>query len=288
MKSRSGFTLIELLVVIAIIALLLSVIIPALSMVKKKAASVVCMTNVKNLSLGWYLYQEDNGGIIMSARMENVGTQAAAKEGWIGQPHTASDVSASSLTLSQTAPVTDEDEIRGIRQGVLYPYVKASDTYHCPADKLRMGPDTTRLYTSYCVPECLYGMTNKTSLLYSRQIKKFNEITSPAMRYNFVESGETLRGNWIIAGHFVMATPEYGDGGYGWWSPIAINHGDSSVFGFCDGHAEIKKWHDADTFAHYAATETSTGYGKRMPTNQMGMGDDLSFLARGWAYRYRP
>ena len=281
---KKGFTLIELLVVIAIIALLLSVIIPSLGMAKKKAASAVCMTNVKNLSLAWYLYQEENGGKLMSSRMENVGTQSTARAGWIGAPHTAGDLTQTSLTLAQVSPVvTDEDEIRGIMKGKLYSYLESPAVYHCPADKLRMGPDGTRLYTSYCVPDCLGGETNPVSARYSIQINKFNEITSPAMRYNFVESGEKDRGNWVAAGHFVMATPEYGDGGYGWWSPIAINHGDSSVFGFCDGHAEKQKWHDPDTFLHYAATATSSNYGKRMSE----IGEDLGFLARGWAFRYR-
>jgi prepilin-type N-terminal cleavage/methylation domain-containing protein/prepilin-type processing-associated H-X9-DG protein len=288
MNIKKGFTLIELLVVIAIIGLLLSIIIPSLNMAKRKATSAVCMTNVKNMSLGWYSYQEDHHGRIMSARMEDVGSQSSARNGWIGAPHTASDTSSTSLDLYQVAPpVTDEDEIRGIEQGVLFPYLKSSNVYHCPGDKLRLGPDSTRLYVSYCVPECLYGRTNSSDSLYNKQIIKFNELTSPGMRYNFVESGERVRGNWIAAGHFVMATPEYGDGGYGWWSPIAINHGDSSVFGFCDGHASIQKWHDQDTFEHYAATQTNPSYGKRMPTNGQ-MGDDLGFLARGWPYRARP
>lgn len=286
-EMKKAFTLIELLVVIAIIALLLSIIVPSLGLAKKKAASVVCMTDVKHMSLAWYMYQNESGGEIMSAQMEDVGTETPAREGWIGVPHTASDASGTSLSLYQkTPPVMDEDEIRGIKQGVLFPYLKDPGVYHCPADKLRKGPDDTGLYTSYCVPACLYGTKTQNSSpdsLYNRQIKKFNEITSPAVRYNFVESGETIRGNWIGAGHFVMATPEYGDGGYGWWSPIAINHGDASIFGFCDGHAESRKWQDQDTFDHYAATLTGTYYGKRMTT-----GEDIDFLARGWAYRCKP
>ena len=55
MFRRKGFTLIELLVVIAIIALLLAIIVPAVKMAKRKAASAVCLTNVKNLSVAWYM-----------------------------------------------------------------------------------------------------------------------------------------------------------------------------------------------------------------------------------------
>ena len=62
MKSRNGFTLIELLVVIAIIALLLSIIMPALSKVKKQAMRVVCMSNLSQWGLVFTLYTEDHDG----------------------------------------------------------------------------------------------------------------------------------------------------------------------------------------------------------------------------------
>ena len=63
MRRRSGFTLIELLVVIAIIALLMAILMPALSRVKKQAQTVACMSNVKQWSLCWHMYLEDSGGL---------------------------------------------------------------------------------------------------------------------------------------------------------------------------------------------------------------------------------
>lgn len=58
-KDR-GFTLIELLVVIAIIALLLSVIMPALKKAKVLAQASVCGAHLKQFGLCWYFYTEDN------------------------------------------------------------------------------------------------------------------------------------------------------------------------------------------------------------------------------------
>ena len=54
--------MIELLVVIAIIALLLSILIPALQRVKKQTQVVACMSNIKQWSLIWWMYTEENDG----------------------------------------------------------------------------------------------------------------------------------------------------------------------------------------------------------------------------------
>ena len=59
---KKGFTLIELLVVIAIIALLLAILMPSLAKVKMKARSIVCMSNMKQQSLIFTLYTNDNDG----------------------------------------------------------------------------------------------------------------------------------------------------------------------------------------------------------------------------------
>ena len=67
--KQYGFTLIELLVVIAMIAILASLLLPVLGMAKAKVKGIACLSNLRQLSLGWQLYADASGGIMVPGRM---------------------------------------------------------------------------------------------------------------------------------------------------------------------------------------------------------------------------
>ena len=283
MKTKA-FTLIELLVVIAVIAILMAIIMPALNLAKQKASTAVCMSNTKNLSLGWFMYAGDNDNRIMSA--DDGGTEKSGK--WVGWCAVPYDATGTAMGNTQTDPaVLDEDEIRGIERGLLYPYVKMPKAYHCPGDKVRTSIyDHTRIFVSYSIPMCLYGYPAENNGMYNKQVRRLTEITQPSKRYNFVEAGEPR--NWNSGHHFVIGAPEVTNlSTWQWWGPIAINHGDSSVLGFCDGHSEGRKWRDPFTidWVDKIITQGVSTYGRASPpADQM---QDIDYMAQGWAYRYK-
>jgi prepilin-type N-terminal cleavage/methylation domain-containing protein/prepilin-type processing-associated H-X9-DG protein len=67
MDLHRGFTLVELLVVIGIIALLISILLPALSKSREQANSVKCMSNLRQIASGLFAYCEENKGWVVPA-----------------------------------------------------------------------------------------------------------------------------------------------------------------------------------------------------------------------------
>jgi prepilin-type N-terminal cleavage/methylation domain-containing protein/prepilin-type processing-associated H-X9-DG protein len=65
-RRRPAFTLVELLVVIGIIALLISILLPALSKAQQQAQQTVCMSNMRNLGQAVAIYQAENHGAFPS------------------------------------------------------------------------------------------------------------------------------------------------------------------------------------------------------------------------------
>jgi len=79
---RQGFTLIELLVVIAIIAILAAILFPVFARAREKARQASCLSNVKQLCLGWQMYASDYDERMMGVWIGTPGASWGTRAWW--------------------------------------------------------------------------------------------------------------------------------------------------------------------------------------------------------------
>ena len=245
--KRKGFTLVELLIVVAIIALLMSILMPILSKVKRHASAAVCMHNLKTLSRGWFMYKDANDDKL-------VGGHVGGPPNWVRGP---------------SGPSSDpiEQKKEGIRQGLLFEYVgKSVDVYRCPSDGRKLTPGQAA-FRSYSIAGGLNGEGWQNTYV---QAKVYGDIKNPAGKYVFVEESDPRGwnvGSWVL-------NPKTKT----WVDPLAIWHHRKSTLGFADGHAEARKWVDESTIE---MSEKQIFY-HPVP---VGEGEDIDFMLRGFPYK---
>lgn len=280
--NQHGFTLIELLVVIAIIAILAAMLLPALASAKQKATQALCVSNQRQLSLGWQLYNADSSDVVVGFNCKynwewRLGAQSAG-----GLP-----------TVTATAPagltgqaLNDWTVQEGYKEAALFKYAPNAQLIHCPGDK-RVSNGGVYYYDSYSGIEGFNGGNYDTppgsgwnSLqphpTYPTPVRKATQIKHTSERFLWVEEndvrGDNLGSWWFDPGY--SGSPAV-QGALAWVDCPAVYHVTSSTFSFADGHAAARRWgRDGNTIPLAKA-------GVAHPTASPNPNSDLVYVANG-------
>jgi len=216
---RRAFTLIELLVVIAIIAILAALLLPALSQAKMKAQGVTCLSNIKQLSVAWFLYADDNDDRLVNNHGKPETT--ARRQTWANnvQDWGASDDNTNELYLTDSK---------------LGPYAsRSAAVFKCPSDKwpAANGPRIRSMSMNAMVgdPGELANVFNPAYV----QFFTSADIIDPANIFVFLDEHPDT----INDGFFVNRLEDYK-----WGNLPASYHNNAANFSFADGHTEVHRW----------------------------------------------
>ncbi|MCB9853613.1 MAG: type II secretion system protein [Phycisphaerales bacterium] len=137
-SNRDGFTLIELLVVIAIIALLIAVLLPALSRAREVSRRTVCGTNLRQIGIAFQQYTEDFDGWFPAKGHPTISSPT------LSELATVQDGASPEWGPNFAGMIRDIVERRNTREGNPTPfYLPEPKVLLCPSDKMNNRPHTT-------------------------------------------------------------------------------------------------------------------------------------------------
>ena len=234
--------MIELLVVIAIIAILAALLLPVMSKVKVKAEAVACMSNGRQLMLGWLMFANQNDDTLMPASQWVAGSMDSQTT--TGSPWTVAESARADLLVDRSV-------------SLMAPYIPNPNVYKCPADKFQSAVNPVPRVRSYSMNAACGGNVGTIGGTYNPD--------DPATPRNYIKDTSDKKMSildkpgpvnvWVmldehpdsISDATFQFRPGYPPTAYQWQDMPASLHNGSCCLSFADGHSEIHKWFDGRT-----------------------------------------
>ncbi|GAG24581.1 unnamed protein product, partial [marine sediment metagenome] len=212
----------------------MALLVPVLRSAREQGQRVVCLSNLRQLTLAWVAYAEEHDGKIVFG--------GGTIEGWLGQAF--------------ILPKSRSELIENPYKGALWPYVQDIDVYRCPRGRAGHAatystvvavnggvlvegthfPEREPLGIGLITPwegEEVFGKRVGRTVL---RLTRLTDIVSPgaAQRAVFMDMGQTPAGNNFYVYYLYPR--------WKWHSAPPIRHADGTTLSMADGHVEYWKW----------------------------------------------
>lgn len=204
-KAEEAFTLIELLVVIAIIALLLSILLPAMSNVKEKARFIICKSGLKQYGLAGTMYLNDNDKYFPHPYQWLYDYQQLNSEGM----HSACHWHNERMDFDRNPA----------HAGTLWPYLETKDIHFCSTLRTlakQYGPEHAGHQDNIPIfPQYSYCMNGYFGMGWFSVLPKSTSIRSPSRIFFFSEENTWEIDSWSVVSlnnnHIIGRRAPYGE-----------------------------------------------------------------------------